>query len=234
MNTTEKIARFAGFAYLTNILTGVFAQYVRSTLIVPGDAAATADNIMASQLLFRLGFMSDLIMVAAYLMMGLFFYMLLRPVNQNVALLMLMLNLAGVPMLGINTLNEFAPLLLLNGASYLQAFPAAQLQALVMFFLDLQDYGYLIAAISYGAYLLPLGYLVFKSGYLPRLLGVLLMIASFGQMIPLFQMSLLPGYDVITYPGLGVAVLAEFSFCLWLLIKGAKMPAAKLESAYAV
>ena len=234
MNTTEKIARFSGFAYLANILTGVFAQYVRSTLIVPGDAAATAGNIMASELLFRLGFMSDLIMVAAYLMMGLFFYMLLRPVNQNVALLMLMLNLAGVPMLGINTLNEFAPLLLLNGASYLQAFPAAQLQALVMFFLDLQDYGYLIAAISYGAYLLPLGYLVFKSGYLPRLLGVLLMIASFGQMIPLFQMSLLPGYDVITYPGLGVAVLAEFSFCLWLLIKGAQMPAAKLERALAV
>ena len=234
MNTTEKTARLAGFAYLTNILAGVFAQYVRSTLIVPGDAAATAGNIMSSELLFRLGFVSDLIMVAAYLLMGVFFYMLLRPVNQSVALLMLMLNLAGVPMLGINTLNQFAPLLLLNGASYLQVFPAAQLQALVMFFLDPQNYGYLIAAISYGAYLLPLGYLVFKSGYLPGILGVLLMIASLGQLIPLFQMSLLPGYDVITYPGLVVAVLAEFSFCLWLLIKGAKTPAANLESALAV
>ena len=157
-----------GFAYLTNILTGVFAQYVRSTLIVPGDVAATAGNITASELLFRLGFVSDLIMAAAYLLMGVFFYMLLRPVNRDLALLMLMLNLAGVPMLGINMLNEFAPLLLLNGASYLQAFPAAQLQALAMFFLDLQNYGYLIAAISYGAYLLPLGYLVFRSGYLPR------------------------------------------------------------------
>lgn len=234
MNTTEKIARLAGLAYLTNILTGVFAQYVRSTLIVPGDAAATAGNVMASEFLFRLGFMSDLIMVTAYLLMGVLFYILLRPVNQNVALLMLMLDLAGVPMLGINMLNQFAPLLLLNGAGYVQAFPAAQLQALVMFFLDLQNYGYLIAAISYGAYLLPLGYLVYKSGYLPRILGVLLMLASLGQMIPLFQMSLLPGYDIITYPGLAVAILAEFSFCLWLLIKGAKMPAAKLESALAV
>jgi hypothetical protein len=151
-----------------------------------------------------------------------------------VALLMLMLDLAGVSMLGINTLNQFAALLLVSGSGYLQAFPAAQLQALVMFFLDLQNYGYVIAAISYGAYLLPLGYLVFKSGYLPRILGVLLMVACFGQLIPLFQAFLLPGYNVITYPGLGIAVLAEFSFCLWLLIKGAKMPGAKLEGSYAI
>jgi hypothetical protein len=143
---------------------------------------------------------------------------------------MLLLNLAGVPMLGINMLNQFAPLLLLSGADYLKVFSAAQLHALVMFFLDLQNYGYTIAAISYGTYLLPLGYLVFKSGYFPRMLGVLLMIACFGQLIPSFQISLFPSYEVITYPGLAVAIIAEVSFCLWLLIKGANIPKMQSES----
>ena len=223
MNTTEKTARIAGFMYLGNIITGILAQVVRSTLIVPGDAAATAGHIMASGLLFRFGFVSDLLMVTFYLLMGLFFYLLLNSVNKTAALLMLLLNLAGVSMLGINMLNQFAPLLLLSGAGYLEVFSAAQLQALAMFFLDLQDVGYSIAALSYGAYLFPLGYLVFKSGYFPRLLGVLLMLACFGQLIPLFQISLFPSFEVITYPGLAVAVIAEFSFCFWLLIKGAKI-----------
>ena len=224
ISTINKTARIAGLMYLGNIITGIFAQVVRSSIIVPGDAGATVGNIMASGLLFRFGFVSDLIMVMFYLMMGLLFYELLKQVDKNVALAMLLLNLAGVSMLGINMLNQFAPLLLLSGAEYLKVFSAAQLHALVMFFLDMQNYGYVIAAISYGAYLLPLGYLVFKSGYFPGILGVLLMAASFGQLIPLFQVSLLPGYDVITYPGLAVAIIAEFSFCLWLLVKGAEMP----------
>ena len=229
MNSINKTARIAGFAYLMNIVTGIFAQVVRSALIVPGDAEATAGKIMASELLFRFGIVSDLFMVTFYLLMGLVFYVLLKPVNRNIALLMLLLNLAGVPMLGINLLNQFATLLLMSGAGYLSAFGAAQSHALGMFFFNLHEYGYTITAISYGAYLLPLGYLVFKSGYFPKALGVLLMIACFGQLMPLFQVFLFPNYEAITYPGLAVAVIAEFSFCLWLLIKGAKTPEMKPE-----
>jgi hypothetical protein len=209
--------------YLGNIITGVFAQVVRSTLIVTGDAAATASKIMASESLFRIGFISDLIMVIFYLLMGLVFYELLKPVNKSVALLMLLMNLAGVPMLGINMLNQFATLLLMSGAGYLAVFGADQLHALGMFFFDLHEYGYSIAVISWGFYLLPLGYLVFKSGYFPRILGVLLMLASFGDLIQFLQIFLFPSYEVISYPGLAVAMIAEFSFAFWLLIKGANV-----------
>jgi nitrate reductase NapE component len=230
MKSLKKTARIAGVMYLGNIITGIFAQVVRSTLIVPGDAGATAKNIMASEWLFRIGFVSDLIMVTFYLLMGLVFYVLLKPVNKNVALLMLLLNLAGVPMLGINMLNQFATLLLMSGAGYLTVFSADQLHALGMLFFNLHEYGYSIAVISWGFYLLPLGYLVFKSGYLPRILGVLLMLAGFCDLIQFFQIFLFPSYEVITYPGLAVALIAEFSFCLWLLIKGAKIPEMKSEN----
>jgi hypothetical protein len=224
MNTLDKTARFAGAAYLLNIITGIFAQVVRSTLIVPGEAEATAGKIMASELLFRFGVVSDLIMVTAYLLMGFFFYVLLKPVNKNIALLMLLLNLAGVPMLGLNLLNQFATLLLMSGAGYLSVLGAAQAHALGLFFFNLHEYGYTMTAISFGAYLFPLGYLVFKSGYFPKTLGVLLMLACFGQLLPVFQLFLVPNLEVITYPGLAIAVIAEFSFAFWLLIKGAKIP----------
>ena len=221
MNSLNKTARIAGFMYLGNIITGIFGQVVRSTLIVPGDAGATAKNIMASEWLFRLGFVSDLIMVTFYLLMGLVFYVLLKTVNKNIALLMLLLNLVGVPMLGINMLPQFATLLLMSGAGYLTVFPADQLHALGMLFFNLHEYGYSMAAISWGFYLLPLGYLVFKSGYFPKILGVLLMLAGFFDFIQFIQVFLFPDYEVITYPGLAVAMIAEFSFAFWLLIKGA-------------
>jgi hypothetical protein len=232
MNTNKKIARIAGILYLMNIVTGIFAQYVRSTLIMPGDAAATAQNIMASELLFRAGIVSDLIMTTCFLLMGFAFYVLLKQVNKNLALLMLLFNLVGFPLMGINMLNQLAPVLLLSGADYLKGFGTDQLQALVMLFLNLYEHGYLIAALSYGAYLLPLGYLVFKSGYFPRILGILLIADCFGLLMPLFQGFLFPGYEVVTYPGLVIGMIAEFSFCLWLLIKGVKdqQPASREET----
>ena len=222
MNSNKKIAKIAGLMYLGNIIFGIFAQLVRSRLIVPGDVATTGKNIMASEWLFRIGFVSDLIMVTFYLLMGLAFYVLLKPVNKTVALLMLLLNLAGVPMLGINMLNQFATLHLMSGAGYLSVFSADQLHALGMLFFNLHEYGYSIAAISWGFYLLPLGYLVFKSGFLPRILGVLVMLAGFFDFIQFIQVFLFPNYVVITYPGLAVAMIAEFGLALWLLIMGAK------------
>ena len=128
--------------------------------------------------------------------------------------------LVSVPIMFINMLNHYAALLLLSGADYLKVFGADQLHAQVMIFLDLFEHGYLITQIFHGLWLLPLGYLVFNSGFLPRILGVLLMIGCFGYLIESFTVFLFPSYEVIGAPSAVVAGIAEISFCLWLLVKG--------------
>jgi len=206
------------------IVAGVSAEFfVRQRLIVPGNATATANNIMANELLFRLGFVSDLIMITSFLLLPLAFYVLLKPVNKNLALLVVIFVLASVPVSFINMLNHFAPLPLLSGADYLTAFEAGQLHAQVMLSLNLFEAGYFIAQIFHGLWLLPLGFLVYKSGYFPRIFGVLLIIACFGFLIGSFTFFLLPSYVVITYPGSMVQIIGEFGFCGWLLAKGAKV-----------
>lgn len=224
MNSNKKIARVAGILYLIVIICGVFAEYfVRSKVLVPNDAAATAHNIMASEWLFRLGFVSDIIMLTAYFFLPLVLYLLLKPVNKYHARLMVFCVLVAVSILCVNMLNHIAALLLLNGADYLSAFNTGQLHGLVMFFLDMHKHGYLIAQVFFGLWLFPLGYLVFKSGFFPRILGILLMIGSFGYLVDFFIFFLFPHYvstisPIITLP----ADIAEFSLCLWLLIKGVK------------
>lgn len=229
--TQRKAARIAGLLYLLVIIFGVFAEFfVRQSLIVPGDAAATANNIMASESLFRLGFVIDIIQGMCWLLLPLALYVLLKPVNKNFASLMVVIVLVGVAIQCLNMLNQFAPLLLLSGADYLKVFETNQLHALVMFFLNLHKYGYISAAIFHGLWLLPLGYLVFKSGYFPRILGVLLIIACFSFLVDFFGNFLLPNYAnyeaVFLLIGLP-AVIGEFSFCGWLLLKGAKIPESK-------
>jgi len=227
MKSNKKTARIAGLIYLILIIAGVFANlFVRSSLIVPGDAAATANNIMANEGLFRLAYMSDLIMITCMVLLPLVLYVLLKPVNKNMALLMVIFALVSVPIMYTNMLNHFAPLLLLSGADYLTVFAADQLNAQVMLFLNLHTAGYNV--IYFGLWLLPLGYLIYRSGYFPRILGVLLMIACFGFLIQSFAFFLLPpSYVVITYPGTVVGILGEFGFCGWLLLKGAKIPEMK-------
>ena len=122
----------------------------------------------------------------------------------------------------VNTLNLFSALLLLSGADYLSVIPAAQLQAQALLYIDLYTNGFMIAQIFYGAWLLPLGYLVYRSGFLPRSLGILLIIDFVAVLIWFLQFFLLPGLDVISYPGLVVSFIAEFSLTLWLLVKGVK------------
>ena len=223
MNSRKKTARMAGFLYLMFLVTLIFAEdAVRSKLIVFGDGAATANNIMASEGLFRIGFMSDLLSAVFFLLSAWALHVLLKSVDKNLALLFVLLILGGVAIHCINMLNQFAALLLLSGADYLKVFQAVQLQALAMLFLNLYKNGFIIAQVFYGAWLFPLGYLVFKSGFLPRILGILLMIDCFGVLIWFFQFFLFPGYEVITYPGLIVSLIAEFSLALWLLIMGAK------------
>ncbi len=223
MNSNKKTARVAGFLYLLVIVFGMFAlMYVRPSLIVPGDAAATANNILGSESLFRLGVVSDLIMYVCFLLLPLPLYMLLKPIHKNLALLMVLFVVVSIPMGMLNTLNNFAALSFLSGADYLTVFSADHLQAQMMFFLDLYENGYLIAQIFFGAWLLPLGYLVYKSGAFPRILGALLILAGLAQLTNTFINFLLPGYESIALTILEIFGFSEILFCLWLLIMGAK------------
>ncbi len=213
----NKTARIAGFLYLILMVCGIFSyMFVNSRLIVPGDAATTVNNIMASKSLYVSGIISWLISETAFVLLVYVLYKLLKPVNKNHALLMVMFVLVAVPISFINELNKFAALLLLSGADYLTAFTASQLHALVLFFLNLHEHGNDIAAIFWGLWLFPFGYLVFKSGYIPRILGVLLIIAGLGYLIDFVAFFLFPNF-----PAIGQFMTwAELFWPFWFLIKG--------------
>ena len=207
MNSIIKTARMAGFLYLLVAVCSGFAASVRSSLVVSGDAAATVNHIIASVMLFRINIVSDLIGQVFHILLALVLYELLKTVNKNQALLMVILALVPVPIAMLNQINQFAVLPLLSSADYSQ----------VMFFLNLHNQGVLIAQIFWGLWLFPLGYLVFKSGYIPRVLGVLLIIAGLGYLLDSFGNFLLPNYDLTISM---FTFIGEVLFLLWLLIKG--------------
>lgn len=220
----RNVARMAGLLYLILFIAGIFAEgYVREYLIVvPGDAAATASNIVASEGLFRLGIAGDLIMILCDVALGVLFYLLLRPVSNTLALMAAFFRLAQAATLGLNLLNLFLALQLAKGADYLAQLATEQLQVLALFFLNAHDIGYDIGLIFFGVYLLLLGYLMVKSSYFPRILGVMLLIAGVVYLID-SSSFLFPNYAALTGQ-LMVAptVIAELSLTLWLLIKGIK------------
>jgi len=218
VNSIQRTARLAGFLYLILAVSGGFAEFaIRQSMIVPGDAAATVRNIMASISTFRLGIASELIGQTVFILLVMVLYKLLKPVNQNQARLMVVFVVVAVTITCLNMLNQFAVLPLLSGADYLTVFEAGQLQALVLYFLNLHHAGYLIAQIFFGLWLLPLGILVYQSGFMPKIVGILLMVACFGYLVDVFTFLLIPGFEV---------VFSEFTFVgevvllLWLLIKG--------------
>ena len=219
MTTKEikKTARIAGTLYLLVAVLGIInGMYGPSSLIVLGDATTTVNNIMASESLFHLGIVNDLIAQTVGILLVLVLYKLLKPVNKNLAVLMVIFALVGIPIVMLNLLNQFAALLLLSGADYLTAFTADQLQALVMLFLNLDEHGFIIAHIFWGLWLFPMGYLVFRSGYIPRILGVLLIIAGFGYLIDFVTFFFVPSFGPIKM----FTFIGELLFPLWLLIKG--------------
>ena len=226
----NKTARIAGFLYLTMVPLGFFGMFGHSNLIVPGDAATTANNIMAYASLFRFSIVSALIVQVVNILLVLVLYKLLKPVNRNHAVLMVIFILVSVPITMLNELNQFAALLLLNGADYLTAFEADQLQAKVMLFLDLHEHGIHISGIFWGLWLCPMGYLVFKSGFLPRILGILLIIGCLGYLIDSVRFFFFPSFEpIVLYTFWGELLLP-----LWLLIKGVNVEQWKkraLESA---
>lgn len=219
MNSNKKTARIAGLLYLLVAVFAGFAQYFRTSVIIPGDVVATVHNILASEILFRIVIVSDLIGQILHIFLALALYELLKAVNAKLSLFMVVLALIPVPIAMLNQINPFAVLQLLSSADYLKVFNVDQLHSQVMFFLDLFNTGVAIAAIFWGLWLFPLGYLVMKSGTIPKIIGVLLVVAGAGYVIDSFGKFISPNYKI------EIAIftfIGEVLFLFWLLIKGVK------------
>ena len=218
----QTYARIGGVLYLIIIVFGIFGElFVRGKLIVSGDAAATANNIMASQLLWRLGIAGDLVMHICDVPLMLIFYVLLRPVNKNLALLAVLFTLIQTAVLVATKLNLFTPLFLLGNADYLKAFEPNQLNALLYLSVKSDSYGFGIGLLFFGCACLVLGYLIFTSTYLPKILGVLMQIAGLCYLTNSFALILSPAFANMISPAILLpAFIGELSLCLWLLVKG--------------
>jgi hypothetical protein len=217
-------ARVAGVLYLIIIVFGIFGEmFVRSNLIVPGDAAATAGKIMASEGLFRAGFLADSIMFLSDVALAVLLYVLLKPVSKTLSLMAAFFRLAQTAVLALNLLNYYAALLLLNGSGYAEAFKADQLNALSYLFLDLHGHGYDLGLLLFGIHCLLLGYLIVKSHYIPKVLGVLMIAAGLTYLVGSYTRFLFPDWVTLVSPIYVVAFVSEISFCLWLLIKGVRV-----------
>lgn len=224
-------ARAAGAFYLITIVMGVFAEvFVRGTLVVRDDAAATAANILAHDSLFRLGLVADLIMMACYITVTLLFYDLFKAVGRSLSLLAAFFSLVGIAVLAANSLNHLAPLVLIGGAQYLSAFDANQLQALALMSLKMHAQGYTVSMVFFGVYCLLIGYLVLRSGFLPRMLGVLMAAGGLSFMANSFASFLLPALAARLPDIAMLGGIAELSLCLWLMAMGVDVPRWKERS----
>lgn len=222
----QRYARTAGALYLIIIVFGVFSEmFVRSGLIVPGNAAATTSNIQAAPGLFRAGFLADSIMFLCDVALAVLLYVLLKPVSRVVALVAMCFRLAQTAVIALNLLHYHAATLLLTGPGYATAFGSEQITALTAFFLDPHGHGYDLGLLLFGVHCLLLGYLIFKSSYLPRVLGVLAVNAGLAYLIGSYTRFLFPDYAETVSPIYIVSIASELSLCLWLLIKGVNLQA---------
>jgi hypothetical protein len=225
MHPTDKAARVAGAIYLLLVFTAPLRLiYIPSALFVRGNATATADNIAAHELLFRLGIVGDLLTGTIAIFLVLALYRLLKGVDRNHAALMVILGgLMVAPIYFLNALNDVAALLLARGTDFLSVFEKPQRDALAVLFLRLHHHGVVANEIFWGLWLFPLAVLVIRSGFLPRILGIWLIINGFAYLTISFTGLLLPQYEVMVSNIAFPALLGEVAIMLWLLIKGAKV-----------
>ena len=225
MHPTDKAARIAGAVYLSLVLTAPFSLlYVPSKLIVRGNATATASNILNHEMLFRLGIVADLFSSVVFICLGMAIYCLLSGVNKTWARLMIGLVLVSAAVGFLNVLNNVAALILFRGADFLNVFDKPQRDALAYLFIRLHNHGQFINEIFWGLWLLPFGLLVYRSGFLPRFLGVWLMLACFAWVVLSMTALLFPSYYEAAFRWAQPVLFAELAIMLWLLIKGAKVP----------
>jgi hypothetical protein len=236
MSFVRNPGRFAGLLYLVGSIPGFFALlYVPSKLIVRGNAAATAHNIVASETLFRLGIFADLIGQAFFIIVALALYDLLKGINRRHAVLMVILIVVPVPIAFFNEVNSVAALTLARGADFLSSFDDQQRIGLMRLFLNLRGAGFDVAEIFWGLWLFPLGLLVYRSGFIPRLLGILLMVGCFAYLANSFASLVLPQYEAAVSRWMSPIELVEMVFMLWLLVVGAtpKLATDKLPTSVA-
>ena len=226
MTTEKRTARITGVLYLIIFFANMFAYFfVADSLNEPGNATATANNIMAAEGLFRAGIVSYLLVFLSDLGVAVLLYVLLKPVNNTLSLVAMIARLLQTAITGVNMINYFFPLLLLSGADYLTVFDPDQLNALVLLFLNVHDYGVLISEAFFALALVTGGYLVFKSELFPGIFGIFMVVAGVGYVLDSFGIFLMPGAEAIIAQIIIVtAVAGELPFTLWLLIKGVKNP----------
>jgi hypothetical protein len=215
-------ARTAGWLYLVVIGAGIFAEfYSRASLTVRGDPAATAHNLLTHMAVYRAGLVADIAGTAAYVAITALLYLLFRPVSRTVSLTAACFSLVGCAGMCADMFAHIVPMLLLGGAPYLNAMPAPELQALVLTSLRLHSYGYLVIMVFFGCYCALLGYLVFRSGFLPRLIGILLLFAGVCDVSKSFSVILdLPIPDALGAVYSLAALIGEGSLALWLAAVG--------------
>jgi hypothetical protein len=226
----RKAAIVAGLGLLLMMLPSIFMNFVvLEGLIVPGDAAATANNFIANEMQFRIGIVSFILVIILDVLVAWGLYVFLKPVNKSLSLLSAWFRLAYAIVFAIALLNLFTVLSLISGADYLTVFETDQLYAQVMLSLNAFKDGWAIGYVCFfGLHLIVLGYLVYQSSYVPKIIGILLIIGGFGYLLDSFALLLLPNYgdykDIISLLILPTA-LGELILALWLLIKGVKVEA---------
>src|SRR5205809_5927299 len=232
MHPLKKAARVAGAIYLSMVITGPFSLiYVPSKLIVRGNAAATAENILAHETMFRLAILADLVGAVIFICLAVALYKLLSSVNKTWASLMVAFVLVSAAVGFLNTLNNIAALTLFRSADFLTVFDKPQRDALGMLFVRLHSRGILINEIFWGLWLFPFGLLVFRSGFLPRFIGIWLMINCFGYVALCMIALLAADYYNAAFRWSQPILFGELAIMLWLLIKGAKVPAQSVVTA---
>ena len=225
MTSNKRTARIAGLLYLGVVLTGIFSlMYVPSKLIVWDNATTTFNNIKASETLFRFGIINGIICYIFFLFLPIVLHKLFKPVNDNYSKIMVLLAVISTPIYFINVQNQFTILSLVSSSNYLQGFSIEQIKSMIMLYLEQYDNGMRIVHLFSGLWLFPFGYLVYKSDFLPKVFGILLILGCFGYLINFFGNTLLSNYSEI---GIGKyislpASIGEIGICLWLLIMGAK------------
>jgi hypothetical protein len=227
MHPLKKAARIAGAVYLSMVFTAPFTLlYVPGKLIVRGDATATANNILAHETMFRLSIFGDLVTAVIFICLGIALYRLLSGVNKTWAMMMLAFVLISAAVGFLDTLNNIAALILFRGGDFLSVFDKPQLNALGYLFIRLHSQGIFINELFWGLWLFPFGLLVFRSGFLPRFIGVWLMINCFGYVALSVIAIFFPPFYNVAFRWAQPVLFGELVVMLWLLIKGAKVPAA--------
>jgi hypothetical protein len=222
MISDKNLARIAGLCYLIVIATGLFSEvFVRQALKVPNDALATAQNIQAHEMLFRWGFVADIINFVVGLPTILIIYHFFKRVNKLLLQIALAFVIIQTAIIAANLLNQISPLLILSNETYLNTFEPNQLASLSLLSLNLQAQGYGIGLVFFGFYCLIIGFLIFKSELIPRILGVLYAVAGLCYLINSFTMFLSKDFENPLFIYLAIPIfIGELSLCLWLITKG--------------